>query len=417
MKTQLFFCLKKLCYPKHSNSRKNANSSFGVRSSSVEVVATKKRTFTAKEERIIAGFEEIQAFVEENEHIPAHGEENDIFERLYAIRLDQIRANQECRDLVQNMDHQGLLSDSNQEVELKAEYESDAELLAELGVEPPKEGDLTFLKHVKTRAEVRAAEEIANRTKCEDFDEFKPVFESVQQDIKSGLRNTVPYKDFAKVEQGDFFILAGQIVYIADVGEAFINKSGKKDARLRAIYDNGTESDILLRSLQRALNKDETGRRITSASLGPLFEGISNDDDIESGTIYVLRSLSDHPLIAENRDVIHKIGVTGSKVETRLSNAKLDPTFLMADVEVIATYELFNINRVKLESILHRFFENAKLNIEIMDRFGNPVIPQEWFLVPFDVIDQVVEKIKGGSIGGYVYDIGSASIQARGIKQ
>ncbi|HIO97065.1 MAG TPA: GIY-YIG nuclease family protein [Leucothrix sp.] len=379
----------------------------------VEVVTTKKRTFTAKEERIIAGFEEIQAFVEEHDQIPAHGEGNDIFERLYAVRLDQIRNNQECRDLVQDMDHQDLLVGVDQVAEPKAEYGSDAELLAELGVEPPKEGDVTFLKHVKTRAEIRAAEEIANRTKCEDFDEFKPIFESVQKDIKSGLRNTVPYKDFAKVEQGDLFILSGQIVYIADVGEEYLNKNRQKDARLRVIYDNGTESDILVRSLQRALNKDEAGRRITSASLGPLFEGISDEDDIDSGTIYILRSLSDHSLIAENRDVIHKIGVTGSKVETRLSNAKLDPTFLMADVEVIATYELFNINRVKLESILHRFFETAKLNIEIMDRFGNPVIPQEWFLVPFDVIDQVVEKIKDGSIGGYVYDIESASIQAR----
>jgi len=378
----------------------------------VEVVTTKKRTFTAKEERIIAGFEEIQAFVEEHGRLPAHGEDNDIFERLYAVRLDQIRANQECRDLVQDRDHQGLLKDVDPSAESTIEYESDAELLAELGVEPPKEGDVTFLKHVKTRTEIRAAEEIANRTKCEDFEVFKPIFESVQQDIKTGLRDTVVYKDFAKVEQGDLFILSGQIVYIADVGEIFSNKNGQKDARLRVIYDNGTESDILLRSLQRALNKDEAGRRITSASLGPLFEGLSDENDIESGTIYILRSLSDHPLIAENRDVIHKIGVTGSKVETRISNAKLDPTFLMADVEVVASYELFNINRVKLESILHRFFESAKLNIEIMDRFGNPVIPQEWFLVPFDVIDQVVEKIKDGSIGGYVYDIESASIVA-----
>jgi hypothetical protein len=103
--------------------------------------------------------------------------------------------------------------------------------------------------------------------------------------------------------------------------------------------------------------------------------------------------------------VIHKIGVTGGKLETRLSNAKLDPTFLMADVEVVATYELFNINRVKLEKILHRFFEAARLKIEIRDRFGHPVTPQEWFLVPVNVIDEVVDKIKAGSIGRYVYDI------------
>ncbi len=379
----------------------------------VEIATTKKRTLTPKEERIIAGFEEIQSFVETEERIPAHGEDKDIFERLYAVRLDQIRADEVCSDLVKAMDHQGLLANIDQVAETKEEYGSDAELLAELGVKPPKEGDVTFLKHVKTRAEVRAAEEIANRTKCEDFDMFKPLFESVRNEIKSGLRDSVPYKDFAKVNEGDFFILSGQIVYVAEVGEEFINKNKQRDGRLRVIYDNGTESDILVRSLQRALNKDELARRITSANLGPLFDGISEEGDIESGTIYVLRSLSDHPQISESRDVIHKIGVTGGKVETRISNAKLDPTFLMADVEIVATYELFNINRTKLEKIIHRFFESARLNIEIKDRFGNPVIPQEWFLVPLNAVNQLVEKIQDGSVGNYVYDIEAADLKLR----
>ncbi len=381
----------------------------------VEVEVKKKRTFTAREERIIAGFEEIQAFFEEKGRLPIQSADNDIFERLYAVRLEQIRAKQECRDLLQSFDHQGLLKDIEQiaETDTDTEPESNAELLAKLDIEPPEENDVRFLKHVKTRAKVRVVDEVANRTRCKDFDSFKPVFASVQQELKTGLREAVAYKGFAKVEQGDLFILSGQMVYIAEVGELFVNKNNQKDARLRVIYDNGTESDILLRSLQRALNKDKTGRRITHASLGPLFEGLADDNDIESGTIYVLRSLSEHPVIAENRDVIHKIGVTGSKVETRISNAKLDPTFLMADVEIVATYELFNINRIKLESILHRFFESAKLNIEIMDRFSNPVTPQEWFLVPFDVIDQVVEKIKDGSIGNYIYDIESATIRIR----
>ena len=379
----------------------------------VEVEVKKKRTFTAREERIIAGFEEIQAFFEEKGRLPTQSADNDIFERLYAVRLEQIRAKQECRDLLQSFDHQGLLKELDQATEADTEPESDADLLAKLDIELPQENDIRFLKHVKTRAKVRVVDEIANRIRCEDFDSFKPVFASVQQELKTGLRKAVAYKGFAKVEQGDLFILSGQMVYIAEVGEIFVNKHGRKDARLRVIYDNGTESDILLRSLQRALNKDKTGRRITQASLGPLFEGLADENDVESGTIYVLRSLSEHPVIAENRDVIHKIGVTGSKIETRISNAKLDPTFLMADVEIVASYELFNINRIKLESILHRFFESAKLNIEIMDRFGNPVTPQEWFLVPFDVIDQVVEKIKDGSIGNYVYDIETASILIR----
>lgn len=109
-------------------------------------------------------------------------------------------------------------------------------------------------------------------------------------------------------------------------------------------------------------------------------------------------------MIKEHRDVIHKIGVTSGDLKKRIANAKLDPTFLMADVEVVATYELSNINRARLENLIHRFFEPAKLHIEIQDRFGNPVVPREWFLVPIFIIDEAIEKIKSGEIVNYSYD-------------
>jgi len=380
----------------------------------VEVEIKKAARRTPREERIIAGFEEVQRFVEQYGHAPEHGEDRDIFERIYAVRLAQIRKQQECRDLLREMDHQGLLGDPYEVKEPEPEAEDDAELLAQLGVDAPHEGDVTFLKHVKPRAEIRAAEEIASRTPCKDFEIFRPIFTAVQEELESRIRETQPFRDFAEIREGDLFILSGQKVYIAEVGERFMNRNGKKDARLRVIYDNGTESDILLRSLQRALNKDETGRRIIEAipgsSAGPLFAGNASDEDSASGTIYVLRSKSDHPVIEKSRDVIHKIGVTGGSVERRIANAKLDPTFLMADVEIVATYELFNINRSKLENLIHNFFAAARLDIEIKDRFGNPVVPREWFLVPLFVIDEVVKKIKDGTISKYTYDTESASL-------
>ena len=172
----------------------------------------------------------------------------------------------------------------------------------------------------------------------------------------------------------------------------------------RIIFDNGVESNQLMRSLQKRLWEDETGRRITDISMGPLFDDDVEGEDAESGIIYILRSKSQLPMIVENRDLIHKIGVTGGRVETRISNAKLDPTYLMADVEIVATYELFNINRTKLEKILHRFFDSAKLDIKINDRFGTPVVPREWFFVPLFIIDKVVDKVKDGSISEYRYD-------------
>jgi len=373
----------------------------------------KQSARTPREERIIAGFEDIQRFVDQHGRIPEHGEHNDIFERLYAVRLDQIRANEECRSLVKDIDYQGLLNDTQRVCEPDQDYSSDAELLAELGVELPKESDVTFLKHVKPRADIKAAEEVATRKPCEDFKKFKPLFDSVQSELNAGVREARLLTKNAQINQGDFFILNGQKVYVAEISDQRLYGFDNNDYRLRVIYDNGTESDLLLRSLQRALDKDEAGRRIIELTVGPLFSDILEADDLASGTIYVLRSQSDHPIIMQHRDVIHKIGVTGGKVEKRIVNAKLDPTYLMADVEIVATYELYNISRSKLENLLHRFFEPAKLDIEIEDRFGNPIVPREWFLVPLFVIDEVIEKVKDGSIVDYVYDVKNQEIREK----
>ncbi len=377
----------------------------------------KKGGRSAREERIIAGFEEIQRFADQHGRAPQHGEERDIFERLYATRLDRLRTLEECRSLLAPLDHQGLLAGAEDAVAAPAEEMDDDELLAEL------EGaagttDITDVRHVRTTAEKRAAEEIANRERCEDFHRFKPLFDAVQADIDSGARITQPIRKDAgflktDIRAGEFFILGGQIAYVAEVGEPFKAPNGESDARLRVIYSNGTESNLLLRSLQRALYKDETSRRVSEPSAGPLFASESETDDLASGTIYVLRSQSDNSTVAANRNLVHKIGVTGSDVEKRIANAKLDPTFLFADVEIVATYKLFNISRIKLENLIHRIFGPARLDIEIKDRFGNPVIPREWFLVPLFVIDDAVEKIKAGTITGYVYDPAAARLVRR----
>ncbi|MBE1297338.1 MAG: GIY-YIG nuclease family protein [Rhodobacteraceae bacterium] len=378
----------------------------------VEVEAKKAVTRSPREERIIAGFEEIQRFAKEHGRAPQHGESRDIFERLYAVRLDRIRELQECRELIEPLDETGLLAAAKQATIAADEELDDDALLAELGVEiaaPP----ITELKHVRSTAEKKAAEEIASRDKCEDFETFKPLFEQVQKELDSGLRETRPFEMKAEIEKGRFFIVGGQKAYVADKGETTITDQGRTDARLRVIFDNGTESNMLMRSLQRALNKDEAGRRITEPTAGPLFSDQTIDGDEASGTIYVLRSKSDHPLVAENRELVHKIGVTNMNVEKRIAGAHLQPTFLMANVEIVATYELYNINRTKLENLIHRIFEPARLEIEIMDRFGRPVVPREWFLVPLFAIKEAVERIKDGTIAKYVYDPKTAELKER----
>ena len=368
-----------------------------------------------REERIIAGFEEIQRFTEKHGHAPQHGEGRDIFERLYAVRLDRLRALDECRAILAPLDRQGLLSDAKI-ASAPTETIDEDELMAELAG-AAGDSSITELRHVRASSEKRAAEEIANRTVCEDFDSFKPLFERVQRELKSGIRQALPVDrmdeiKLSEIQPGQFFIVGGQIAYVAEIGEDFKTEYDRRDSRLRVIYDNGTESNPLARSFQRSLypDKENAGRIITNPDAGPLFAEEQDAHDLASGTIYVLRSKSDNPIVAANREVLHKIGVTGGRVETRIVNANLDPTFLLADVEIIATYVLYNVNRVKLENLIHRVFDPAQLDIEIKDRFGNPVKPREWFLVPLFVVDEAVKRIKDGSITQFVYDPTAAKL-------
>ncbi|HCI4030100.1 TPA: GIY-YIG nuclease family protein [Pseudomonas aeruginosa] len=375
----------------------------------VEVPSLKTANRTPREERIIAGFEDILRFYQTHGRAPLHGEGSDIFERLYAVRLDQLRKLPEAQTLLPELDGPGLLSGT---VALDVDDLDEDALLAELGVggEPTDQDDITVLRHVRSSTEKRAAEEIADRTPCADFDKFQPLFELAERDLKSGVRKTLRFGRDASIETGNYFIVCGQLAYVAEIGEAIKAPNGESDARLRVIYANGTESNLLRRSLQRALYKDDTGRRLTDPDMGPLFGDAPEPDDIESGIIYVLRSLSSHPFVAEHRELIHKIGVTGGKVEARIAGAEKDATYLLADVEVVATYKLHNLNRTRLENIFHRLFGAAQLDLTIEDRFGHPVKPREWFLVPLHVIDEAVERIRDGSVTDVVYDPHSARL-------
>lgn len=375
----------------------------------VDITPTKAGSFTAKEERIIAGFEDILRFTEVKGRIPQYGEDQDIFERLYATRLERIRAMPETHHLLKDLDDQGLLSQPAFNAQSETALVDDESLLTELGVDLAVD-DITVLKHVNSFAERQAAEEMAQRTTCQDFDQFKPLFEQIERDLQSDTRQTRRFGKETSINAGDFFILGGQLVYVAEIGETIKAPNGESDARLRAIYSNSTESNLLRRSLQRALYKDESGRRITDPDAGPLFRETLEENDLESGTIYVLRSLSSHPFVAEHRELIHKIGVTGGKVETRIANAIHDATYLLAEVEIVATYKLANINRTKLESLFHRIFAKAQLDLIITDRFGNPVKPKEWFLLPLHVIDQAVKHIVDGTITDMVYDLSNAEL-------
>jgi len=287
----------------------------------VEVDTGQPAARTPREERIIAGFEKIQRFAEEHGHPPSHGEDREIFERLYAVRLDRIQDQPNCRELIAPLDETGFLAGAHIVDSSEIDDLDDDAILAELGIEadaPPVSG----LRHLRSSAEKKAADEIANREKCEDFESFKPLFEQVQSDLDNGLRETRPFEMKAEIDTGRFFIVGGQKAYVSEKGETTITDQGRTDARLRVIFDNGTESNLLMRSLQRALNKDDVGRRITDATAGSLFSDQTIDGDEASGIIYVLRSKSDHPVVTDNRDLVHTIGVTTLSVEKRIAHCR-----------------------------------------------------------------------------------------------
>lgn len=392
----------------------------------VETKVAKTKKYTAKEERIIAGFEEIQRFVAEHGRAPAHGEQNDIFERLYAVRLDQIRKSDECMELLKDMDPDGLLTRTDVVKEDDADYEikSDEELLEALGVDAVNDdSDLTNLKHVRSRAEIKAAEEIARRQPCEDFDEFRPVFDAVQAELDSGLRITERYQAEGAIGLGDLFIVEGNKVIIAELGEEFVDGNKRIDRRLRVIYDNGTESNLLLRSLQKALWRDPAGRRImdaghdphplfTAADLddAPVFIDTPEFDDELSGYLYIVRSKSDHPFVAEHRELLHKIGFTRGELEDRFDGAANERTFLMADVEVVASYRIANASAGKIENVLHRFFASARIDVKLREEVGGFVEPREWFLVPLPAIKEAIKLIRSGGIENSRYEVANARV-------
>ncbi|MFN3791563.1 GIY-YIG nuclease family protein [Massilia sp.] len=380
----------------------------------IEVTPLKFSSRTPREERIVAGFKEILSFYQTRGCAPQHGEGRDIFERLYAVRLEQLRRLPEAQQLLAALDDPKLLS-STVAAQIDLDSLDEDALLAELGIdsEPSTLNDITVLRHVRPYVEIKAAEEIANRKPCADFEDFRSLFEAAEAGLKANTWITKPFAKDASIEVGDFFIIGGQMAYVAEMYDCTETKDGRPNPRLRVIFDNHTESNLLLRSLSRSLYPDGStpvGRRVIKKDDGPLFSGAAEPDDIETGTIYVLRSLSSHPYIAEHRELIHKIGVTGGSVVTRIAGAEKDATYMLAGVEIVATYKLHNLNRVKLENIFHRLFGAAQLNLSIEDRFGHPVKPKEWFLVPLHVIDEAVQRIKDGSITDIIYDIKTARL-------
>ncbi|MBB5052711.1 hypothetical protein HNQ36_002685 [Afipia massiliensis] len=367
----------------------------------LDVKATNHAAST-EHQRVIDSLEEINRFIDRFNRKPGETDRPSVSERGLQIKLNGLRNDLSLRDILVPHDRHGLLpADAPIIPQTLNEILDDDDLLS-----TPQ--DVIFdLVHV--RPPTARPDEVAERQVCKDFEIFKPLFEQCVRELSEGKRKAITFANEQEIEAGEFFILNGVMVYVADVGETHI-RNGKKNARLRLIFDNGTEGNNLLRSLATELYKDPNGRRVTSTSMGPLFEDRPQEGDTQTGMIYVVKSLSTDPEIRKLDGLLHKIGFTSGKMEIRIQNAKDDPTFLMAGVHPVATYTLYNIDRVKLENLLHTFFAEVRLNLEITDRLGKKIKPREWFLVPPAAISEAVTRLKDGSIVGYRYDAASATL-------
>lgn len=357
--------------------------------------------------RIQQAFDEINVFVDRHGFAPGDGPTDkriSVNERNLLMRLKTYRASPEMWEQLKGFDRHGLLNVATEPpppASLEELLDLDDELLTD-----PNEDIFTF-RHV--RPPPSRPDKISERIVCKDFEQFKPLFDQAATDLASGARRTMKFANEQEIEAGGFFILNGVMVYVAEVNDPHI-RNGKRNARLRLIFENGTEGQNLLRSLATELYKDPAGRRLSDPNAGPLFEATPTitmeaaPNDRITGCIYVVRSLSLLPDIARLDGQLFKVGFTTGSLEDRIRGAKDDPTFLMTAVHPVRSFDAINLNASKFEHLIHRFFADAQLNIEIKDRFGKPFRPREWFLLPLPVIEMAIAMLLDGSIVRHRYD-------------
>lgn len=383
----------------------------------LNVTLRPRATRSPEQERDAQLVAEVNAFFDRHGRVPdAAAVDHD--EMRLGMIWGKLVAKGEAPDLV-DVDRNGLLSDGQFELTPGAlpterdwrddvdENEVPASLDDifdddDLGVSEA----LTTIRHVTPAEERLVPDHRAEFYPCHDFDRFRETFERTQAALVSGEREVRPINpnEEVRVDEGSLFIRKGLLTYVAEKAE-MTARAGKRDHRLRIIFSNGTESDPLLSSFRKALADDPTARAIHRHGLGALDPEWEADRIDLTGTVYVLRSKSKEPQIADVRNILLKIGVTTQDVRRRVADARNDPTFLLAPVEIVATYDLVNLSWRKVEGLLHRFFDAARpRDLWITDRFGRKVYPREWFYVLPEHVSMAVQAIRDGNLHEIEYD-------------
>ncbi len=352
----------------------------------------KKIIPATSDDRLIESFLEINDFFNTHKSEPKSG--GDIYEHKLASRLKHIRENKNKIEYLSKYDINKLLVSHVKEFETVSDIfeDDDMDLLS------MEDSSIFNIKNVPEIDKDRSDPDfVAKREICTDFDKYEHLFNQCQRELKNGTKKLSTFIE-SEMKQGDFFILSGVLIYLESIFDPYRGNSQKINRRTRCIYENGTESNLLLRSLGKRLS--EVGYSVKDVV--DSSTDISNDDK-ETGYIYILKSLSSDPRINTTKNLF-KIGFSTTSVEKRIEKAEQDPTYLMAPVSIVATYRCFNMNPERLERLLHRFFGESCLDIEITDKKGNKYIPKEWFIAPIFVVEKAIELIMNGEIVNYIYD-------------
>ncbi len=358
-------------------------------------------------ERLQQAFLEIVEFTRANHREPSP-ESSEVVERKLGVRLEALRYSPEKIALLRDLDELGLLSQSRHNISLEDLLEPDGDL-DPLGLLADATGllDTSALPKSSRTQEIKG--DVAQRVRCHDFEQFEPLFSQKHEELAEGLSRLIPFRGVGTVRAGAFFILNGLMVFVAEVGDTgyLRDKSGdgRKRERLRLIFENGTESAMYRQSLAIRLTEGIGGYQIVTAE-----SEFELAEDIATGWVYILRSLSEDPVIS-SREHLHKIGFTTKTVSQRIANATREPTYLMAPVEVIAEYRTYNVKAGSLEHLLHRVFADARLDISQVGPDGRMYDSTEWFEVPLDEINKAIELITTGEIIEFLYDSASQKLR------
>ena len=256
----------------------------------------------------------------------------------------------------------------------------------------------------------------AKRIPCADFDYYAPMFKEVQQQLKKGLRSLIRMGKTSSLKVGEFFVVSGQLVLLDNIGAEGKSSNGMKDARTRCIYEDGTESDILLQTLRKNIMNDGFGVTPLQQSVDTHIVDSLSEGDTSTGYIYILRSLSPNPEISQVKD-LYKIGFTTQKVEERIANAAHEPTYLMAPVHIVETFEIVNMNSHVFETLVHQVFHQVNFKVKVYDDKGEEYEPSEWYVVPLGIIEKVVDRIADRSIVDYTYNPQMQSLEKHLVRQ